>query len=98
MCINGYRSDTFGNTGNGYWVDAEVDLECTYVDTISKNVVTMFWTVFVRLGQYAASNYVHKMINNPTGYQAIPKADSPTCILPAGTSVNPTSWTFDEWT
>ncbi|OCK97939.1 uncharacterized protein K441DRAFT_693798 [Cenococcum geophilum 1.58] len=98
LCVKGFTSSVSGNTANGYWVDADVDLEGSYVDTASGNAVTMFWTAAMRLGQYAASNYVQHMVHDPTGYERIPEDTSQMCLIPGGTSVNPTSWTFDAWT
>ena len=97
ICTNGLHTYSYGNTGGQYWVDANVDLEGSYHDTVSGNVVTMFWTVYARLGQNAAANYIHDMVYAPTGYELVPKPDSPVCLLKGGTSVNPTSWTFDAW-
>ena len=97
ICTNGLHTYSYGNTGGQYWVDANVDLEGSYHDTVSGNVVTMFWTVYARLGQNAAANYIHDMVYAPTGYELVPKPDSPVCLLKGGTSVNPTSWTFVAW-
>lgn len=77
-------------------MDANVDLEGTYKDSASGNVVTMFWTAAMRLAQDATLNEVYKMVYAPTGYELIPQAPQ-TCLVPGGTSVNPTSWTFEVW-
>jgi len=101
VCVNKFTTSTFGNTGNTYWVDAEVDLEGTYTDAASGNIITMFWTASMRLGQLVASCYIHDMENPPTGYEKIiPQPNSQNsqmCLIPGGTSVKPTSWTFDSW-
>lgn len=72
LCVNGVKSYQFGNNNNQYWVDANVDLEGTYHDSTSGNVITMFWTASMRFAQDVALNMVHDMVSAPTGYEIIP--------------------------
>ena len=97
VCIRKVKSYTFGNIAGLYYADVNVDFEGTYKDSASGNVVTMFWTAAMRFAQDAALNEVHNMVNAPTGYELIPKGPPQTCIPRGGTSINPTSWTFDAW-
>ena len=97
LCVQDVESYSFGNTGNLYWADARVALEGSYTDSASGNVVTMFWTAAMRFAQDAALNQVYKMVKAPVGYQLLPNAPPDTCPIPGGTSIFPTSWTFDAW-
>lgn len=96
LCVNGVKTWSFGNNNNQYWVDADVDLEGTYHDSTSGNVVTMFWTASMRFAQDAL-NTVHHMVHDPTGYEIVPGVGLQTCLAPKGKAVDPTSWTFDGW-
>lgn len=99
VCANAVKSYTFGNTGNQYWADANVDLEGTWTDSASGNVITIFWTAAMRFAQDVGLNEVHKMVHAPTGYEVTPTGNptGKTCIAAGGGPFTPTSWTFEAW-
>ena len=96
MCVRGVKSYQFGNINNQYWVDANVDLEGIYTDSVSGNVVTMFWTAAVRLAQDSSLNEVIDMVIPPMGFELVPQS-AQSCLPMGGTSIEPTSWTFAGW-
>ena len=96
MCVRGVKSYQFGNINNQYWVDANVDLEGTYKDSVSGNVVTMFWTAAVRLAQDGVLNEVIHMVIPPMGFELLPQS-AQACPAMGGTSIEANSWTFESW-
>ena len=77
-------------------MDANVDLEGIYTDSVSGNVVTMFWTAAVRLAQDSSLNEVIDMVIPPMGFELVPQS-AQSCLPMGGTSIEPTSWTFAGW-